>query len=714
MSFIAVSVQVCPATRLLCFLLLASLGSAAQAAAHMPTPHSPSGTVQPDFTGSTLTVSDLNGGGVRPGDTLEYLVTVRNDGNDIAQFTSIDETLPAGITYVAGSMEVLSGANVGAKTDIVGDDQAEYDVAQHKLTARLGTGAGISQGGQLAAGQQTAFRFHATVDAACTLHSSIANQATIHGTGVQSGLPADTLSDGDPGTSGQQPTIVIINVDCLTVNLPPAPAHGSVSSDLPGFACSSGTCTTNVATGTQVALTAAPDASYAFAGWSDDCAAAGSSLTATITMDAPKTCSASFSLGAAHNVSITVTGLSGSGLVAALNAIEDLPLTANSTFTYVAQVNAGAAYNVAITTQPSNPDQLCNFTGAVPPTGTMPASDLLLQLDCTSNVYSVGGTVAGLFTSGLVLRLNGKEDLPVASGSTSFVFATQQLAGGTYAVTISAQPSGQTCSTSNASGTIGSADVTDVAVTCSDLVLTLTDDREYARYGHVTDYVLTLTNHGATTASATGVQTTLSAAFDLAATHWQCVPGAGAACVASGTGDILDSVTVPAGQSVTWMMQAMVLADTVDNTADISAAGEGAGVLSDSNTIVIFRDHFDVVDADGTQIAPPASDGILSGPQTRAFVLPAATARLIDDVLQLRGTTAVASVQVLNLGTQRWIRLSNQPAVGIEQVGAWSVVSTGAHLAIGSTTGADGQRVLLLEGATEPLMLATAAPSAMK
>ncbi|MEO5559814.1 MAG: hypothetical protein ABIO49_08295, partial [Dokdonella sp.] len=369
MSFVPVSIQACPGARVLCFLLLASLASAANAALHVPSSQSPTGTVQPNFNASTLSVTDLNGGAVRPGDTLEYLLTVHNDGNDIAQFTSIDDTLPAGITYVSGSMEVLSGPNVGAKTDLAGDDQAEYDAAQHKLTARLGTGASSSLGGQLAVGQQTAFRFHATVDAACTLHASIANQAAIHGTGVQNGIPADTLSDGDPGTLGQQPTTASVNVDCLTVNLPAAPAHGSVSSDLAGFSCSSGTCTASAATGAQVALTAAADAGYEFAGWGGDCAAAGNNLTASITMDAPKTCSTSFFMGAAHNVSVTVTGLSGSGLVATLNAIEDLPLTSNSTFTYVAQVNTGAAYNVAITTQPTTPDQLCNFTGAVPASG---------------------------------------------------------------------------------------------------------------------------------------------------------------------------------------------------------------------------------------------------------------------------------------------------------------------------------------------------------
>ena len=43
--------------------------------------------------------------------------------------------------------------------------------------------------------------------------------------------------------------------------------------------------------------------------------------------------------------------------------------------------------------------------------------------------------------------------------------------GSAYAVTVSSQPTGQICTVSNGSGTIATADVTDVAVSCEDGVV---------------------------------------------------------------------------------------------------------------------------------------------------------------------------------------------------------------------------------------------------
>ena len=63
---------------------------------------------------------------------------------------------------------------------------------------------------------------------------------------------------------------------------------------------SSGTCSTyysvppDVATASVVSLTAAPDAGYHFSSWGGDCASAGGSLSATVTMGQARTCSADF------------------------------------------------------------------------------------------------------------------------------------------------------------------------------------------------------------------------------------------------------------------------------------------------------------------------------------------------------------------------------------------------------------------------------------
>jgi len=66
----------------------------------------------------------------------------------------------------------------------------------------------------------------------------------------------------------------------------------------------------------------------------------------------------------------------------------------------------------------------------------------------------------------VVLQDNGGDDLSVPANG-SFTFATSLASGAAYAVTVKTNPSGQTCTVSNGSGTVGSANVTSVAVSCT-------------------------------------------------------------------------------------------------------------------------------------------------------------------------------------------------------------------------------------------------------
>ena len=64
----------------------------------------------------------------------------------------------------------------------------------------------------------------------------------------------------------------------------------------------------------------------------------------------------------------------------------------------------------------------------------------------------------------VVLQDNGGDELSV-SANGAFTFATKLPAGAAYNVTVKTSPSGQTCTVANGSGTVGSANVTNVAVT---------------------------------------------------------------------------------------------------------------------------------------------------------------------------------------------------------------------------------------------------------
>ncbi len=82
--------------------------------------------------------------------------------------------------------------------------------------------------------------------------------------------------------------------------------------------------------------------------------------------------------------------------------------------------------------------------------------------------YSIGGTVTGLTGSGLVLQTNAGDVAPV-SAPGAFTFAKQLGSGAEYAVAVETQPSApvQNCTITNRSGTVGTANITNVAVACS-------------------------------------------------------------------------------------------------------------------------------------------------------------------------------------------------------------------------------------------------------
>lgn len=86
--------------------------------------------------------------------------------------------------------------------------------------------------------------------------------------------------------------------------------------------------------------------------------------------------------------------------------------------------------------------------------------------------YAVGGTVSGLSGTGLTLRNNGGNDA-VVNGNGSFSFSTQLSSGAAYNVTIQTQPTGQpaqSCTVANASGTVGTAAVTNINISCRELI----------------------------------------------------------------------------------------------------------------------------------------------------------------------------------------------------------------------------------------------------
>ena len=66
----------------------------------------------------------------------------------------------------------------------------------------------------------------------------------------------------------------------------------------------------------------------------------------------------------------------------------------------------------------------------------------------------------------MTLLDNGTDSLTVTANGT-FTFKTALASGATYSVTVGTQPTGETCTVTNGSGTVGTSNVTNVAVACS-------------------------------------------------------------------------------------------------------------------------------------------------------------------------------------------------------------------------------------------------------
>ncbi len=82
----------------------------------------------------------------------------------------------------------------------------------------------------------------------------------------------------------------------------------------------------------------------------------------------------------------------------------------------------------------------------------------------TVTVVDVGGTVTGLTGMGLVLQLNGANDLAVAGND--FEFNAPLTTGDSYEVSVLSNPSGGSCVVENASGVVGVNNISDVSIAC--------------------------------------------------------------------------------------------------------------------------------------------------------------------------------------------------------------------------------------------------------
>ncbi len=170
--------------------------------------------------------------------------------------------------------------------------------------------------------------------------------------------------------------------------------------------------------------------------------------------------------GGAPSVSVggTISGLAGSGLVLSDNGMDHLAVSGNGAFTFATKLSVGSAYSVGVVAQPAN--QLCKVSNG---SGTVSAGGVTtVSVMCKTVLFTVGGTATGIASTvgTLTLSLSSTTANTITlQGDGPFSFAAVPT-GTQYAVFYVGAVSNATCSILNASGTVGSSNITNIVVTC--------------------------------------------------------------------------------------------------------------------------------------------------------------------------------------------------------------------------------------------------------
>jgi uncharacterized repeat protein (TIGR01451 family) len=100
------------------------------------------------------------------GDEVELRITGRNRGRSPAENVSVRARLPAGLSYVPGSLRTVAGAGApaGTPSDRLGDDRGEFRAESGEAVFRIGQAAAHDRGGRVRYDVPFELRFRVRVD----------------------------------------------------------------------------------------------------------------------------------------------------------------------------------------------------------------------------------------------------------------------------------------------------------------------------------------------------------------------------------------------------------------------------------------------------------------------------------------------------------------------------------------------------------------------
>lgn len=157
----------------------------------------------------------------------------------------------------------------------------------------------------------------------------------------------------------------------------------------------------------------------------------------------------------------TVAGVTKDTLVLQNNGAHDMTITGSGTFYFNDLIGIDQQYNVTVKSVPSNVDH-CDLANA---SGRSAFNVTNIVVSCVLKTHTVSASVSGLAGATGLVVVNGSTQIPVPADNSSFPLG-KIGEDQPYGFAVLTQPAGRICSIANGSGTMGSADISNVAITC--------------------------------------------------------------------------------------------------------------------------------------------------------------------------------------------------------------------------------------------------------
>jgi len=473
-----------------------------------------------------------------PGGSVTYTITASNAGPDPVTGGTVADTFPAILSCTWTCVGAGGGTCTASGSGNVND------------TVNLPVGGSVT--------------YTASCSINATATGTLSNTATVSGGGTGDPNPANN-SATDTDTLTPQADLGITKTDGVTTAIPGGSVTYTITASNPG---------PSAATGATVADTfpASLSCSWTCVGaGGGTCTASGSgNINDTVNLPAggsvTYTVSCSISPAATGTLSNTATVAAPAGVTDpvpgnnsatdsdTLGAQADLAITKTDGVT---SATPGGSVTYAITASNAGPS---NATGATV-ADTFPAS-----LTCTWTCVGAGGGTCTASGSG---NIGDTVNLP-AGGSVTYTASCSISAAATGTLSNTATVAAPAGVTDPVPGNDSATD-TDNLGSQPDLSIIKTDGVTTATPGGSVTYTITASNAGPSNATGATVADTFPASLSCT---WTCVGAGGGTCTASGSGNINDTVNLPAGGSVTYTASCSISAaatGTLSNTATVAA-----------------------------------------------------------------------------------------------------------------------------------------------